>query len=112
MGFPSSDYIVKGPLSFKTIKNIYTGGQEKVLIDPTTHDGIVTKQQQNALQKNTTLGPGVRLTLEGNIGSGKRWYYNYFVLTVICREDDFWMVDYTSAEGSWPADLVSGGTAR
>ena len=59
-------------MSFKTIANIYTGKQEKVLVDPTAHDGFVTKQQRDALQLNASLGPGVRLTLEGNIGSGKQ----------------------------------------
>ena len=72
LGFPSQDYVVKGPMSFKTITNIYTGKAEKVLVDPVTHDGFVTKQQRDALQKKTSLGPGVRITLEGNIGSGKR----------------------------------------
>ena len=71
LGYPSQDYIIKGPLSFKSIQNIYTGKQVKVLVEPTTHDGFVTKQQVEAHKNSLLHGSGVRLVIEGNIGSGQ-----------------------------------------
>ena len=70
LGYPSQDYIVKGPLSFKSIQNIYTGKQVKVLVEPITHDGFVTKQQVEAHKNSLLHGSTVRLVIEGNIGSG------------------------------------------
>lgn len=70
--YPSKDYVTPMPHTFITIKNVYTGGLEEVLVDPAHHDGFVTLQQQQAVRHNLVIGDGVRITLEGNIGSGKR----------------------------------------
>ena len=68
--YPSKDYVTAEPHTFTTIKNIYTGGFEEVLVEPMHHAGVVTLQQQQAVQENLMIGDGVRITLEGNIGSG------------------------------------------
>ena len=70
-GYPSKDYITDEPRYYMTVKNPYTGGDEEVLIDPVQHDGVVTRQQQEAVKNNLLHGSGIRLALEGNIGSGK-----------------------------------------
>ena len=69
-GFPSQDYVVEGPHRFMEIKNIFTGLTENVLIDPENHPGYVTKQQEEAIHSNMFRGSGVRISIEGNIGSG------------------------------------------
>ena len=71
-GYPSKDYITDGPRNFMTVKNLYTGGDEVVLVDPEQHEGVVTRQQQEAVRNNLLLGSGIRISLEGNIGSGKK----------------------------------------
>ena len=73
--YPSKDYITAEPRTFTTIKNIYSGGLEEVLVDPMHHAGVVTVQQQQAVRENLLIGDGVRITLEGNIGSGKPKLY-------------------------------------
>ena len=69
-GFPSRDYAVEGPFRFMNIRNIYTGEVEKVLIDPEDHQGYTTRQQEKAIRSKLFFGNGVRISIEGNIGSG------------------------------------------
>ena len=69
-GFPSHDYVVDGPHNFMDIRNLFNGKVENVLIDPTDHQGYTTRQQQEAVRSKLFFGSGVRISIEGNIGSG------------------------------------------
>ena len=84
-GYPSQDYVVGGPHNFMEIKNIFTGSMEKVLIDPPDHHGYVTKQQGDAINSKLLSGTGVRLSLEGNIGSGNLVVARFLLLIMACR---------------------------
>ena len=88
LGFPSRDFVVDGPHQFREIKNIFTGKMETVLVDPDNHPGYTTKQQEEAIHGNLLRGSGVRISIEGNIGSGTNdRIIGYRLLTANLRKE-------------------------
>ena len=107
--FPSRDYVIDGPHNFMDIRNIFTGKVESVLIDPNDHQGYTTRQQQEAVASKLFFGNGVRISIEGNIGSGitaVTAVTGYCHICIIFRKIDFGLVADPVTQEQWVAELV------
>ena len=71
-GYISPDLVAQEHrLQYRDVMNIYTGKIVNVPMDPKNHNGYVTMDQVKAIRDNMFLGNGIRISIEGNIGSGK-----------------------------------------
>ena len=62
--------LLTGETSTTSVYNIFTGGRS-FLPCGEDHDGYLTKEEQDFIDRSVSQHRGLRVSLEGNIGSGK-----------------------------------------